>query len=303
MTLIARLLASQTLTGRVADVRIGTHWTAVVVETAAENVMLSELTNIGSQRREASEASFTAFRTGSPSAVLDSTLTARRGALWPADPLRVTAKDTVRAGLAATQIVHDLEHGQPAVRDAGKLIGRDARELAELAKSDSLTERSLGFATLNALLEVDEAACVARNAEDLILERGRGRRIAIVGHFPFVPRVREAAQTCWVLELAPGPGDLPAEMAPEVIPRADVVAITGMTLVNGTFEALTALCRPDAFVLVLGPSTPLSSLLFEYGVSAISGTVVEDIPSVLTAVSQGATFRQIPGRRLLTMIR
>ena len=80
------------------------------------------------------------------------------------------------AGLAATQMVHDLEHGRPAVRDAGKLIGRDARELAELALSDSPTERSIGFAALNALIEVDETACVDRNAEDLILERGRGRR-------------------------------------------------------------------------------------------------------------------------------
>jgi uncharacterized protein len=208
-----------------------------------------------------------------------------------------------RGGLAATQMVRDPEHGRPAVRDAGKLIGRDARELAGLARSDSLTERSIGFAALNALLEVDEAACVDRNAEDLILERGRGRRVAIVGHFPFVPKVREAADTCWVLELNPGAGDLPAERAPEVIPQADVVAITGMTLINGTFEALAALPRPDAYVVVLGPSTPLSPLLFEHGVDAISGAVIMDIPAVLAAVSQGANFRQIPGKRLLTMTR
>ncbi len=208
-----------------------------------------------------------------------------------------------RAGLAATLIVHDLEHGRPAVRDAGRLIGRDARTLAELALSDSLTERSLGFAAINALLEVDEARCVDLNAEEAIIARGRGRRVAIVGHFPFVPKVREVAEKCWVLELNPGPDDLPAHMAPKIIPQADVVAITGMTLVNGTFDGLIALCRPDAYVLVLGPSTPLSPLLFDYGVDAISGTVVTDIPAVLTAVSQGATFRQITGRRLFTMTR
>jgi hypothetical protein len=241
--LVGRLLAGLIDSGPVLDVRIGTHWTALVVDR-------------------------------------------------PAGP---------RAGLAATQMVHDLEHGRPAVRDAGKLIGRDARGLADLALSDSLTERSVGFAALNALLEIDESACVDRNAEDLILERGRGRTVAVVGHFPFVPKVREAAGTCWVLELNPGPGDLPADRAPEVIPQADVVAITGMTLINGTFEALAALPRPGAFVVVLGPSTPLASLLFEYGVDAVSGSVITDIPAALAAVSQGANFRQIIGKRLLTM--
>jgi uncharacterized protein (DUF4213/DUF364 family) len=124
-----------------------------------------------------------------------------------------------------------------------------------------------------------------------------------VGHFPFVPRVREVAASCSVLELSPGPGDLPADMAPEIIPKADVVAITGMALINGTFEGLVALCRPDAFVLVLGPSTPLSPILFDYGVDAISGAVITNIGPALAAVSQGANFRQIPGKRLLTMMR
>jgi len=254
MTIIDRLLATVTsgapdLSARVADVRVGTHWTIVVVEM------------------------------GEPA------------------PARL------RAGLSSTQVVHDLEHGRPAVREAGRLIGKPALELAGLARSDSLTERSIGFAAINALLEVDEAACVDVNAEELILRRGASRRVAIIGHFPFVPRVRDAAETCWVLELNPGEGDLPAGRAPEVIPQADVVAITGMTLVNDTFEALAALCRPDAYVLLLGATTPLTPLFFDYGVSAISGTLLTDIPAALAAISQGANFRQIPGKRLVTMTR
>ena len=243
--LTVRLLAASSLDGPVTDVRVGTHWTAVVVKT----------------------------------------------------------QHGPRAGLASTQIVHDLEHGRPAVRNAGHLIGMPGRELASWITAESPTERSIGFAALNALLTVDAAACVERNAEELILERGRGRRVAIIGHFPFVPRVRDIAATCWVLELNPLAGDLPAAHAPEILPQADVVAITGMSLVNGTFEGLAALCRHDAYVLVLGATTPLTPLLFDYGVDAISGTIVTDIPAVLVAVSQGANFRQIPGKRLLTMTR
>jgi uncharacterized protein (DUF4213/DUF364 family) len=41
----------------------------------------------------------------------------------------------------------------------------------------------------------------------------------------------------------------------------------------------------------------------ERGVDAISGTRVVDVPAVLRAVAEGATFRQIPGKQLLTMMR
>ena len=82
-----------------------------------------------------------------------------------------------------------------------------------------------------------------------------------------------------------------------------MVAITGTALINHTFEELVALCRPDAYVLVLGGSAPLSPVILDYGVEATAGTRVIDIPAVLRAVSQGATFRQIPGKRLLTMRR
>jgi uncharacterized protein (DUF4213/DUF364 family) len=44
-------------------------------------------------------------------------------------------------------------------------------------------------------------------------------------------------------------------------------------------------------VLVLGPSTPLSPVLFDHGAHLLSGSVVEDIESVLRAVAQGANFR------------
>jgi len=127
-----------------------------------------------------------------------------------------------------------------------------------------------------------------------------------VGHFPFVERVRQAVGACWVLELAPRPGDLPAERADELLPQADVVALTGTSLINHTFDDLIALCRPDAFVLLLGASAPLTPVLFEVGVSATSGTRVVDPQAVLRLVGQGATFRQIKrggGVRLLTMMR
>jgi uncharacterized protein (DUF4213/DUF364 family) len=221
------------------------------------------------------------------------------GAFWTAVVLDT---DPPRCGLASTLRPATHPSGPP-VPEAGQLLERSGRELAALLRSSSTLEASIGMAAFNALLEVDEAACSEVNAEQVILERGTGRRVAIVGHFPFVERVRRAAGECWVVELHPHPGDIPAERAAEVLPQADVVALTGTSLINHTFEGLIGLCRSDAFVILLGGSAPLSPVLFDHRVDAVAGTLVVDVTAALRAVSQGATFRQIPGKRLLTMMR
>jgi uncharacterized protein (DUF4213/DUF364 family) len=221
------------------------------------------------------------------------------GAFWTAVVLE---SNPIRAGLGST--LHGEHHDEgPPVREPGRLRERSGRELAELLRSPQILEASVGMAALNALLDVDESSCVDLNAEDLIVERGAGKRVAIVGHFPFVDRVRQVARESWVLELRPRPGDLAAGQAVDVLPQADVVALTGTSLLNHTFDDLVALCRPEAFVVLLGASAPLSPVLLERGVDAVSGTKVVDVAAAVRAVSEGATFRQIPGKRLLTMAR
>jgi uncharacterized protein len=221
------------------------------------------------------------------------------GAFWTAVVLE---GDPPRCGLASTLRAETHDEGPP-VRQPGRLSEHSGRELAEWLRSPRILEASIGMAAFNALLEVDESACTDLNAEEVIMQQGVDRRLAIVGHFPFVERLRQAAEACWVLELRPRPGDLSAAQAKEVLPQADVVALTGTSLLNHTFDDLIALCRPEAFVVLVGASAPLSPVLLERGVDAISGTRVVDVPAVLRAVGEGATFRQIPGKRLLTMMR
>ncbi|HUV52864.1 MAG TPA: DUF364 domain-containing protein, partial [Dehalococcoidia bacterium] len=141
------------------------------------------------------------------------------------------------------------------------------------------------------------------NAAELIQEKGSGKRVAIVGHFPFVNRLRETTKELYVIEKHPRESDLAENEAQNIIPKADVVAITGSAFVNHTIEDLLKLCEPNALVIVLGPSTPLSPILFDYGIDVISGTKVIEPETVLRHVSQGSTFRQMKGVRLLTMKR
>lgn len=227
----------------------------------------------------------------------------RIGGHWTA--VAVELGGEVRGGLSSTLGGgDDHHHGKNVpVKDAGRLLTYSAAQLAALAQSQSLPETSVGLATINALLDVDLDTCVEVNAADVIAERGAGRNIAIVGHFPFIPQIRTIAKTLWVLELRPSEGDLPASMMAEVLPQADVVALTGTSLLNHTFEDLITLCRRDAFVVMLGGTTPLSPILFDYGVNAVAGTLLINPAAALLAVSQGATFPQILGKRLLTMFR
>jgi uncharacterized protein (DUF4213/DUF364 family) len=159
------------------------------------------------------------------------------------------------------------------------------------------------MATINSLLVLDEDSCVELNAAEIILEKGRGKKVAIVGHFPFIPEVREAAKELWVIEKNPREGDFRETDAGNLIPKADIVAITGTAFTNHTMEYLLELCDPGAYVVLLGDSAPLSPVLFDHGVDAVAGTKVVDPALALRCVSEGANFRQIKGKRLLTMIK
>jgi len=197
-------------------------------------------------------------------------------------------------------------HGTPDVREPGKLHLKSARELAQLINSESALEASIGMAAINSLLEVDETQAVEINAGDVLAERGRGKNGALIGHFPCISQLRFSVGDLWVIEQNPSEGEYPAEAAAELLPRADVVAITGTAIINRTMDDLLKLCRPDATVMVLGPSTPLSPLLFDYGVDILSGTRVVDEATVLRTVGQGASFKQVErakGVRLLTFVK
>ena len=244
MKLLDHLLAALP-DGEIIDVRIGLHWTAVVVESGG----------------------------------------------------------AIRCGLASTLSGGPEHRSAPDVPQAGNLATLSGRELASLAHLERPTLSSLGIAALNALLPRQPETWIDENAETILERQGHGKRVALVGSFPFVHRLRQQVGELLVLEQSPGPGELPSQAASEVLPDADVVAITGMTIVNHTLEELLHLCSPQAFVMVLGPSTPLSRLLFGYGIDLLSGSVVTAIEPVLRIITQGGSFRQMhhAGVRLVSI--
>ncbi len=186
------------------------------------------------------------------------------------------------------------------VRDVGKLAQKTALEVVEYARSDNLLEASIGMAALNSLIEIDEDRCVELNAFEILAEKGEGKNVCVVGHFPFIPRMRKLANRLWVIEKRPQEGDLSEEEAENVLPMADVVAITGTSLINHTVDELLSLCR-KSFVVMVGATSPLSPVLFDYGVDMIAGSKVVDPQKAIQYINEGATFKQIKGIKHLIM--
>jgi uncharacterized protein (DUF4213/DUF364 family) len=214
-----------------------------------------------------------------------------------------TAVLTRYCGLASTPHEAGPHHAKNPVRDAGSLSEKSAAELAGMAQSDSLYEAAIGMATVNSLLEINEEECRELNARDLIMKKGEGRNVAIIGHFPFIPEVKKHVKELWVIEKNPREGDRTEAEAKDFVPRADVVAITGTAFTNHTIGQLLDLCSPKAYVLLLGDTAPLTRVLFDYHIDAICGTRVIDYNAALKCVSEGATYRQIKGIRQLTILK
>ncbi|MGB5923700.1 MAG: DUF364 domain-containing protein [Syntrophobacteria bacterium] len=206
-----------------------------------------------------------------------------------------------RLGLAA----HLHSQGQSDVvvseQGVGTLIGRRARDLAYWVLEDHWVRAGIGMAALNSVLEIDYQALLEVNAKQIIAERAIGKNLMVVGHFPFIGQLRSKVRNLWVMEKEPRSGDLSEEEGYQALAGADVVAITASCLINHTFDRIMANCKPGSFKIMLGPSTPLSTILLDCGLDVIGGALVEEESVVLRMVENGAAFRQLKGVRTVVM--
>ncbi len=203
-------------------------------------------------------------------------------------------------GLAST-LTNCGPHGHSHLREVGNLHQKTAQELAQWIKSDNLLEASIGMAAINSLLDVDESKLREINASEVIAQKAANKNLVVVGHFPFVEKIKSVTNNCWVIEKNPYGDDFPEEASADYIPQADVVAITGTSLINHTIEPLLSLCKPQSIIILLGPSTPLAPVLFSHGITYLSGSRILDEEACALTVTQGASFPQVKGVRTVTL--
>jgi uncharacterized protein (DUF4213/DUF364 family) len=200
----------------------------------------------------------------------------------------------------------------PGGLPGGRIAGRPAADLVTAAPCGDAIGRALGIAALNALAE---ACWVRRPAPGVTLARDRDAfaattlrpadRIVVVGAFtPFLRALKEAGRRCVVLEADPARLAVddaavyrPASEAAEIVPQADVLLITGATLVNGTLDRLLALADPAARITILGPSVGmLPDAFLGRGVAILGGVRITAPDAFLDLVAEGASGRALFGR-------
>jgi len=192
------------------------------------------------------------------------------------------------------------DHGpNKNVTEAGSLESLPLIELVNFLKSDVLLKASLGMAALNSVIDPPKTY-EAGNAFQLIKSKSDGKNLGIIGHFHFVDKFTDSAKKCWVFEKLPRGNDLPAHKISEYLPECDVVVITGQTIINNTLAEILSYSQ-TAFKIMLGPSVPLSPVLFDYGIDVVAGVKILKCAQVNRFIRQGANFRQLPGLELVMM--
>ena len=187
----------------------------------------------------------------------------------------------------------------------GKMRGRPAAAfLDEVCQQDGC-RRALGVAAMNALA----ALCWEyRPHADVEIEVGidafdaadirPGETVVVVGAFiPFLRELKRRRQPYLVLEQDAGtlkPEELPfyrpAEQAPSVVPQADVLLVTGTTLLNDTLDDILAAARPDARKVVVGPTVGLvPDAYLRRGCHVLGGIQVTRSDEFLDILAEGGS--------------
>lgn len=188
----------------------------------------------------------------------------------------------------------------PAAEDVPQQwAGRGLRDLAAMAaQSWDPLEITVGVAALNAHYNRPDVTGVPGNGLDLFASLEG--RVVVVGGFPQLARRLPRAK---VIDLSPQEGEYPEAACDWLLPGAEAVAITASAFANRTLPRLLRVSA-GATVAMIGPGTPLTPRLFDYGVHSLAGFVAVDREAVVRTIAGGGGSRDFhPYGRMVTLHR
>jgi len=212
----------------------------------------------------------------------------------------VLVKTADNCGIAST-IKYCSPHEN--VRNAGELEKLNLHQLAEYAYSKNLLEASIGMAAINCFHSTKITNPNSLNAKHIILEQGGNKIVGVIGHFPFLEKQKEQYKSCYIFEKQPQEGDLTEADIPNYLPSVDVVAITATSITNHTFGEISKYLPAKSYNIMLGPTTPVSPILFEFDIDAVSGSFVDNFEQVKKYVIQATPTRYLQGIKYVTILK
>jgi uncharacterized protein (DUF4213/DUF364 family) len=170
----------------------------------------------------------------------------------------------------------------PGAAPTDSYIGRPTAGITKLALSDNALEASVGMATLNAVIAGRLDPHRFRPGR---LPRATGKRVVLVGEFPFAESLRSMAKDLRVVEEIRDSNTYENTGAERFISEADIVLIRGSAALSRSLESLLELAG-SCLTILYGPSTPLSPVLFEYGADQLVGVRVRDEEAVRHCIAK-----------------
>jgi hypothetical protein len=170
-----------------------------------------------------------------------------------------------------------------------ELPGTSLARAAALLKTASAFAISLGAAALNASF-VPPPDLPNLEASSIMAEKGKHGETVLVGEFPFTDWLREQVKTLHLFELRDIPGRTSPALWDEILSRCQVLGLTGTTLITRAMAAYLEKA-PQAYTIIIGPTTPLSPVLFSRGADILAGCRVVSPKPVFEAIRQGMSFR------------
>ena len=169
-----------------------------------------------------------------------------------------------------------------------ELIGKPVKRLIpELLDSGDTLRISTGMSCLNSALPVPNDV-IEGNAVEPFLEIARRMKTCFIGHFPDADRWREERYPVDVIELFPEPGDIHWNDSHAALAGAEIVFITGLTLVNGTFPEVIRRTPNARYRVLMGPTVPLSPVFLDHGIHLVGSTLILDIERAIDCCRWGA---------------
>lgn len=171
--------------------------------------------------------------------------------------------------------------------------------------SKNVLKKTLGIATLNALSSLiwerkppkEYNIDYGRDAFDDVDVRLYKKSVVIGALVPMLKKLISAGSDFHVLEqdsrtLKPQEMAFfaPVEDMERYVPDADLLVITGVTILNDTLPEILKAAKPGAEIIVTGPTASmLPDALFSRGVTKAGGIVVTDADALLNIISEGGS--------------
>lgn len=170
-----------------------------------------------------------------------------------------------------------------------KPVGMPLKKLAEAIKSWNYVEAGIGNAAINAYYNSVTVArkngvniSSSRFTEDRVNDPFityqklvRNKKVGVIEHFPYIDNLFAPVCDLSVLARWPQEDEYPYTAAEYILPECDYVFIACGSLIDKSLPRFLELSK-QAYVVLVGPCTPLAPVLSQYGVKDLSGYVIKD---------------------------